>query len=105
MYKEPRGYQVGERITEFREKKGITVNRLATLSGFSQSHIRDIELGKKIPSVETLYQICTALGVTLKDFFDDESENLLQNDPIVRRIYQMNDKQRETLLAFLNTVE
>lgn len=105
MRKEEPVYRVGERITVFREKKGITVNRLAYLSGLSQSHIRDIELGKKTPSVETLYQICSALEITLKDFFDDESENLLQNDPIVRRIYQMNDIQRKTLLAFLDTVE
>ena len=105
MHRDPPDYRVGERITEFREKKGITVNRLATLSGFSQSHIRDIELGNKTPSVETLYQICTALDITLKDFFDDESENLLANDPIVRRIYQMNEPQRKALLAFLETVE
>ena len=38
---------VGKRITFFREKKGITVNKLANLSGISQSFLRDIELGKK----------------------------------------------------------
>ena len=102
MRKEPAVYPVGERITLFRERKGITVNKLANLSGLSQSHI---ELGNKTPSVETLYQVCEALGITLKDFFDDESENLLSNDPIVRRIYQMDEEQRRTLLAFLNTVE
>ena len=105
MRKDPPVYLVGERIARFREKKNITVNKLANMSGLSQSHLRDIELGKKTPSVETLYQICLALEITLKDFFDDESENLLQNDPIVRRIYQMNDIQRKTLLAFLDTVE
>ena len=105
MRQESPVYQVGKRITEFRERKGITVNKLANLSGFSQSHIRDIELGNKTPSVETLYQICTALDITLKDFFDDESENLLANDPIVRRIYQMDERQRKMLLAFLETVE
>ena len=105
MRKEPAVYPVGERITLFRERKGITVNKLANLSGLSQSHLRDIELGNKTPSVETLYQVCEALGITLKDFFDDESENLLSNDPIVRRIYQMDEVQRKTLLAFLETVE
>ena len=105
MRKETPVFPVGKRISLFREKKGITVNRLANLAGLSQSHLRDIELGNKTPSVETLYQVCEALGITLKDFFDDESENLLSNDPIVRRIYQMDEVQRKTLLAFLETVE
>ena len=105
MRKEAPVYRVGERIARFREKKGITVNKLANLSGLSQSHLRDIELGNKTPSVETLYQICEALGITLKDFFDDGSESLLSDDPVVRRIYQLDEEQRRALLAFLETVE
>ena len=97
-------YPVGERITYFREKKGITVNKLANNAGLSQSHLRDIELGNKIPSVETLYYICEALGITLKDFFDDTAEETLSSDPVVHRIYRMNDSQREKLLAFLDTI-
>ena len=98
-------YPVGERITYFREKKGITVNKLANNAGLSQSHLRDIELGNKIPSVETLYYICEALGITLKNFFDDTAEETLSSDPVVRRIYRMNDSQREKLLAFLDTIQ
>lgn len=97
-------YPVGERISLFREQKGVTVNRLANEAGLSQSHLRDIELGNKIPSVETLYYICEALGITLRDFFDDTAKETLSSDPIVRRIYQMNKKQRNTLLAFLDTI-
>ena len=49
---------VGGRITELRKKKGITTNRLAYLAGISQSYLRDIELGKKNPTVEVLSYIC-----------------------------------------------
>ena len=38
---------VGEKITFYREKKNITVNKLANMSGVSQSYLRDLELGKK----------------------------------------------------------
>lgn len=62
---------VGERVKWFREKKGITVNKLANLAGISQSFLREIELGRKKPTVETLALVCEALGITLKDFFDD----------------------------------
>ena len=104
MRKEKPVYPVGERIAHFRKQKGITVNKLANLAGLSQSHLRDIELGNKNPSVETLYQVCCSLGITLKDFFDDGTENAVSSDPVVQRVYQMEPGQREALLAFLETV-
>ena len=105
MRKEELFYPIGKRITLFRENKKMTVNKLATEAGLSQSHLRDIELENKIPSVETLYYICSALGITMKEFFDDNTENLLENDPIIQKIYRMNKKQRNALLAFLETLE
>ena len=41
---------VGKRITFFRTAKNYSVNKLATLSGISQSYLRDIELGNKNPN-------------------------------------------------------
>ena len=78
-------------------------NKLANLAGISQSYVRDIELGNKNPTIEVLFQLCQALGISLKDFFDDESLNLT-NDPLIQRIYQLNASQKESLLAFLNTI-
>lgn len=45
---------VGKQITFFRTEKGYSVNKLATLSGISQSYLREIELGNKNPTVEIL---------------------------------------------------
>ena len=85
---------VGERIRYFREKKGITVNKLANLSGVSQSYLRDIELGNKQPTVEYLGYICDALGVSLAAFFDE-------SDSLKEAVSRLTPPQREALLAFL----
>lgn len=85
---------VGERIRYFREKKGITVNKLANLSGVSQSYLRDIELGDKQPTVEYLGYICDALGVSLAAFFDE-------SDSLKEAVSRLTPPQREALLAFL----
>ena len=45
---------VGKRITFFRTAENYSVNKLATLSGISQSYLRDIELGNKNPTIEIL---------------------------------------------------
>lgn len=95
---------IGEKIKFFRTQKNVTINKLSTQAGISQSFLRDIELGNKKPSVETLSYICDALKISLKDFFDDESISSISNDPLIQRIYQLSEEQRNALLIFLNTL-
>jgi len=96
---------IGKRIAHFRTAKGLTVNKLANLSGISQSYLRDIELGKNSnPSVEILDCLCTTLGITLKDFFDTEDSLSFTNDPLMLEIYQLTPHQKEKLLTFLHSL-
>ena len=91
--------EVGERIKYFRQKKGITVNKLANISGISQSYWRDIELGNKQPTVEYLSYICEALGVSLSYFFDDSDESDI--DALITRL---TSSQKEALRTFLESM-
>lgn len=97
-------FHVGERIRFFREKKNITTNHLANLAGISQSYLRDVELENKNPTIEIIFQICKALDITLKDFFDDESAHTLSDDSLVLQIYRLSPDQRDALLLFLKTL-
>lgn len=96
---------IGKRIAYFRTKKGYSVNKLANLAGISQSYLRDIELENKNPTVEILSYLCDALGISLRDFFDDNTSANFTNDPLIERIYHLSPKQRKALLEFLNTIE
>ena len=60
---------VAKRITQLRTAKNITVNKLANTAGLSQGFVRQIELGKQNPTVESLSLICEALNISLSDFF------------------------------------
>ncbi len=95
---------IAKRITYFRTLKSYSVNKLANLAGISQSYLRDVELGKKNPTVETLSYICDALEISLKDFFDDETQETIIDDPLIKKICQLNKKQRNTLSAFLDAM-
>lgn len=95
---------VGKRVTWFREKKGITVNRLANDAGISQSFVRDIELGNKKPTVESVSLLCDALGITLKEFFDDGTVSLLENDELTAILYRLSSEQRKKLTEFLKSI-
>lgn len=95
---------VGKRISFFRESKGYSVNKLATMSGISQSYLRDVELEKKNPTVEIISCLCDTLGISLKEFFDTELDGTFLEDPLVKQIYHLTPDQRKTLAAFLDSM-
>lgn len=95
---------VGEKICYFRTLKGYTTNKLANLSGISQSYLRDVELGNKNPTIETLSYICDALNISLQDFFNEGTQNAIEDDPLIEKVYKLSKEQRSALLIFLDSI-
>ena len=99
--------EVGNRIRQLRQEKGVTVNKLANLAGISQSYLREIELGNKQPTIMYLSYICDALGVSLKDFFSEE--DLAQKEKenqkrLERSINLLSSAQKAALVSFLESM-
>ena len=62
--------QVGERIKELRiQKRCLGQEAFAKELGWDKSYLCRVESGKQNITLETLAQICNALGVTVEDFF------------------------------------
>jgi len=55
---------VGRNVKRVRREKGLTQEQLAELSGFSQQYISGLEQGRRNPTVVSLYELATALGVS-----------------------------------------
>lgn len=93
---------ISERIKFYREKKNMTVNKLATTAGISQSFLREVELGLKKPTVETVSLLCDALGITLKEFFDDGL--VAPSDELNDAIFRLTTEQRKRLAEFIKSM-
>lgn len=91
--------EVGRRIRFFREKKQWTQNYLATTAGVSPTYIYQIEKGQKSVTIDYLSYICSALGVSLEEFFRDMSASAADN------IAALSDEQRQLLNAFLESIK
>lgn len=77
------GEAVRLRISELCEENGITVNKLATISGITQSTLNNIVSGRNnSTTVSTIKKICDGLDMSFKSFFDsalfDELEQELK---------------------------
>lgn len=55
---------VGENVRRLRQKRGLTQERFAEKSGFSQQYLSSLENGRRNPSIVTVYELATALGVS-----------------------------------------
>lgn len=91
---------VAERLIYFRKMKGITTNKLANLSGISQSHVREIERGTRNPTVETLSYFCEVLGISMSEFFSEDDNEL--NEFLVSSAKKLSESQQLKLADFIN---
>ena len=66
---------VGRRLREFREGSDLSLRELARRLGISPSAISQIETGKSLPSVSTLYAIVSELGMSLDELFSNGGPN------------------------------
>ena len=96
---------IGSRISQLREAKGITTNRLANLCGISQSFLRSVELGEKGISVDNLQLICEALKIPLSVFFEEEENAQTLDEELVSEVKRLRPSQKRALLNFIRTLQ
>jgi len=67
------GQAVQERILELCRQRSISVNKLSTMSGVTQSTVNNIVSGRNnSPTVSTIKKLCDGLGITIEEFFNSE---------------------------------
>src|SRR5438067_12758796 len=55
---------VGENLRRLRTQRGLSLERLAQISGVSRAMLGQIELGQSAPTINVLWKIARALEVT-----------------------------------------
>lgn len=72
---------VRSRILELCRQRHITINRLATLSGVTQSTLNNIVSGRNHSvTVSTVKKLCDGLDISLRAFFDAEEFEELEQE-------------------------
>lgn len=94
---------VGERITQLRMERNLTTNKLANLARISQSYLREVEMGKKNPTVEFLSYICYGLNISLESFFAEGDPDI---DPgLMTAVRKLSREEQIKLAEFLSAVK
>jgi transcriptional regulator with XRE-family HTH domain len=80
--KEAISVDVGGRLRELRQDRGLSMRALARESGLSANALSMIERGRTSPSVSTLYKLADAMRIPITAFFRQEPP---QQDIVFRK--------------------
>jgi transcriptional regulator with XRE-family HTH domain len=66
---------VGRNFGRFRRAKGFTQESFAEASGFTQQYISGLETGRRNPTIVTLFELASTLGINHVDLVlpDDDA--------------------------------
>lgn len=90
---------MGRRIRELRNEKGLTRERLAEKAEISTQFLADIESGNKGMSAATLYKLCKALNISSDYLLFGNSEN---EPGIADTINSIPDEKKKFAQALLS---
>lgn len=85
------------RITEWRKKRELTVDALASKAGLSKSYLSELANGKKTVNARHLEMLAKALGCSPLDLLDDSS---VQPDIIehIRKMQTLTPDDRQAVI-------
>ena len=97
---------IGDKLRRLRKASRMTGIELGRKSGVGQSTISQIESSKSSPTIDTLRSILNVMGVSLHEFFDDESNAL---PPDLLRLLQsaksLTPEQRESITRMIEAMK
>ena len=96
-----------KRIYELRVDRGWSEYQLAEASEISQSTISSWYRKDMLPSIGSLENICTGLGITMSRFFDENDESVSLTSEQRRLLNgweRLTPRQRESMLFFLESL-
>lgn len=61
--------RLGRRLSDLREKRGLSQTQLADMAQIGRAHLSQIENGAVAARVDTVYALAQALEITLEEVF------------------------------------
>ena len=99
---------IGPRIKELCDKQQITKYRLSQMTGVTQTVLSRIMKGENVPTIQTIEKICSALNISLAQFFakDENPPDLTaEQKEIIETWNGLNLEERERMMKIIRTFQ
>ena len=99
---------IGKKIREIRKLRGLTLEELSEKVGRNWSFLSQIERGRSIPSIETLFLICDALEISLSDLFEKHKSIPYKinskTDKFIWLLKDANPSEKQTIISVVKQI-
>ena len=89
------------RLTELREKKGVSARDMSLSIGQNPGYIHNIESGKSLPSMAAFFFICDYRSISPRDFFDLDCKSPTQFNSIIGDLKKLNGEQLSSIASIV----
>jgi len=90
-----------ERLAFLRSKKGVSARDMSLSLGQSGNYINMIENKNSFPSMTVFFYICEYLGITPRDFFDQDNENPQLLDEVITNFKKLDSASMEHIAGIV----
>ena len=96
---------MGQNIKQERVNQSLTQEQLSEQAGVSAVFLSQIENGRKVPSLETVYKIATCLGITLERAFKCDYVSTPNIDHRIERLLKdKNEDEKQMLFDIMDYI-
>lgn len=89
--------QFALRLAQLRQNKNVSAREMSLAIGQNAGYINNIESGKSLPSLPGIIYICDYLGITVSEFFDNETKNPTKLNAVIADLKKLDDQQLGTI--------
>ncbi len=68
--------KIGRKLNSIRKMKGLSLDKLADITGVSKSMLGQMERGESIPTVTTLWKIAKGLNISFSTFVEEDKPSV-----------------------------
>jgi len=99
-------FSLGERLRELRRCRAMSQEQVAHIANITSAYLGQVERGMKNITVHTLEKVCTALNITLSEFFASTNAHNNDIDEISNQIlHQLHNKSKSEKQAILKMIK
>jgi transcriptional regulator with XRE-family HTH domain len=96
-------FDVGSRIQKLRKLHKITSSELASKINISQPQLSRLENNLNLAQLDTIYDICKVLNISLSEFFSPSEDTLSKDlNDILNAAKDLNQEDLSLVLKIIN---
>lgn len=92
------------RLSKIRTQANLSARALSLMIGKNATYITKMEAGEFTPNISTLFDILSVCNCPPEKFFAQNFDTFNQDKELSTLISDLPDKQKRTLIEFLNAI-